>query len=338
MSNAVEQSEETQEFNQFLSKLSMTGPAGDYLIGPGDLLEITVLEASELNRSLRVSAEGNISMPPLGAIHVAGRTPQEVEKVLTELLQQSIMHDPHVTAFVKEMESHPVSVTGAVKKPGVFLVRSPKALLEILSMAEGLAEDAGDSVLVMRGAGFPTKSNLPSDGLSSAESRQPGSLAETDEDSDTASPDAESSSVKVDLKSLLNTDDPRLNVTVYPGDIVKVTRAGIVYVLGDVRKPGGFILQNNENISVLQALAMAEGTTPTAANGQARIIRTDESSGHRTEIALDIGQIMKGKLPDQYLQPKDIVFVPKSGGKSAFFRTAEAIVSTVPAALIYGGL
>ena len=104
---------------------------------------------------MRVSASGEISLPLLGAVQAAGLTPKALEFVLQELLRHSYMKDPHVSVFVKEMQSHPVSVFGAVKKPGVFQIDGPKSLVEVLSMAEGLAEDAGDTVVVMRGAGLP---------------------------------------------------------------------------------------------------------------------------------------------------------------------------------------
>ena len=305
----------------------------DYRVGREDLLEISVLEAPELNRTVRVSTKGEISVPPLGAAKVAGLTSQEIETLLADLLRQNVLQDPHVSVFVREIESHPVSVAGAVKKPGVFRIRGPKPLLEVLAMAEGLADDAGDTVLVMRGTGFSdvtgrkTEAEAVGGPQSTASSAQ--TQATTASDTDTAT--------EVGVKDLMNSGDSRFNVMVYPGDIVKVNRAGIVYVLGDVKKPGGFVLRNSEAISVLQALAMAEGFAPTAAKSQARIIRTSEESGERKEIPLDLGKVMAGKSEDPMLQTKDIVFIPKSGGKMAIFRTAEMIMSTVPGALIYRG-
>ena len=297
----------------------------EYRIGAGDLLETTVLEAAELNRSLRVSAGGEISMPPLGTVKAVGLVPQQLEAVIRELLRRSIMNDPHVAVFLREMNSHPVSVTGAVKKPGVFHISGPKGLLEVLSMSEGLADDAGNTVLVMRGANYSAETNrVPEDGnTASLETSLPGA----------ALPDA--TTVEVDLKNLLDSHDHRYNIPVYPGDVVKVNRAGIVYVLGDVKKPGGFLLHNHETISVLQALALAEGLMPTSAKSQARIIRAAGISGKSTEVPLDLSKIMQGTTPDTQLQTKDVVFVPKSGGKAAAFRSAELILGSVPGALIY---
>ena len=141
--------------------------------------------------------------------------------------------------------------------------------------------------------------------------------------------------VKVSLKKLLDSADPSLNAPVHPGDIVKVARAGIVYVVGEVKKPGGFVLKNNENISVLQALALAEGVTPTSAKSQARIIRTDLNTDKRIEIPVDLGKILASKEPDPMLQPKDVVFVPDSSAKNAFYRGAEAALTTATGLAVY---
>ncbi len=140
---------------------------------------------------------------------------------------------------------------------------------------------------------------------------------------------------EINLKKLLESADSTLNVPVRPGDIVKVARAGIVYVVGEVQKPGGFVLQNNENISVLQALALAEGPTHTSAISRARIIRSDPATGKRTEIPMNLGKIFSGRKPDTFLQPKDIVFVPNSAAKSVLYRGSQAALQTATGAAIY---
>ncbi len=122
---------------------------GDYRVGAGDLLEISVMEAPELSRAARISESGQISMSLLGVIPAAGKTPTELESLLELLLRRRYMIDPHVSVFVKEMQSHSVAVLGAVKKPGLYQLRAPKRLVEVLSMAEGLADDAGDTVLII---------------------------------------------------------------------------------------------------------------------------------------------------------------------------------------------
>jgi len=315
----------SDDYNQRLRQLRQMLPeqppaamTPEYRIGPEDLLEVTVFDAPELNRTLRVSAGGEISLPLIGPVRAAGLTPRELELVLEELLRRAFMKDPQVGVHVSEMQSHPVSVVGAVKKPGVFQIRGPRSLLEVLSLAEGLAEDAGDSVVVMRGGALvppahPEAETPPAD----------------------APPSNRSAGLEINLKRLLESGDARYNIPVYPGDIVKVPRAGIVYVLGEVRKPGGFILKTNETISVLQAIALGEGLTRTASKGRARIIRTDEQTGQRTEIRVDLGQVFNGKAPDPVLEPRDIVFVPNSAARGVLYRGAEVGLATLSGVVIF---
>ena len=318
------QTEPTWGYNQHVAELSKSatertgGLAPEYRIGTNDLLEISVFDAPELNRTVRVAASGEISMPLLGTVQSGGLTAHELEGVL-ELRLRKYMKDPHVGVFVTAVESHPVSVIGAVRKPGVFQVRGPKSILEMLSMAEGLADDAGDTVLVTRGA-YVRKLD------------RTAQVQETTEAQNTS--DGEQT-VRVDLKNLLQSEDPRLNITVYPGDIVKVVRAGTVYVVGEVRKPGGFLLKNNERMSVLKAIALAEGLTATSAKGRARIIRADLGSGQRQEIPIDLGKILSGKAPDPTLSAADIVFVPNNTGKHALYKGSEAAISAVTSLLIF---
>jgi polysaccharide export outer membrane protein len=306
--------ETTEDYNRRLEQLRQmlekdaapavaSGKLEEYRIGGEDLIEITVFEANEFNRTLRVSAGGEITFPLVGTVRAAGLTPRALESVLEELLRRTFLKDPHVGVFVREMQSHPVSVFGAVRKPGVYQIRGEKTVIELLALAEGLAEDAGDTVLVERGPGLDS-----------------APLGET---------------VQVSLKALLTSTDAGANVRVRPGDIVKVTRAGIVYVVGEVKKPGGFLLRTNENISVLQALALAEGLTRTSAKNQARIIRTNPATGERQELPIRLGEVLAGRAPDPLLLARDIVFIPNSAAKSALLRGLEAGLSTVTGLAIY---
>jgi polysaccharide biosynthesis/export protein len=322
------QAETTEDLNRRLEQLSpsLATPSadsepGEYRIGAHDLLEINVFEAPDLNRSLRVSAGGEISMPLLGAVQSSGLTARELEGTLEVKLRQ-YMKDPHVGVFVTTVESHPVSVVGAVKKPGVFQIRGTKTVLEMLSMSEGLADDAGDQVLVMRGAGlhFGSDSNR--------------GTANPDAAAAVAGPD-DNDTIKINLKDLLESGDQRYNVAVYPGDIVKVTRGGIVYVIGDVKKPGGFVLKTDQNMSVLKAIALAEGLNATAAKSRTKIIRTDEKTGQRVEFPIDLGKVLAGKTPDTPLKPADIVFIPNSSGKTILYKGSEAAVATASGLIIW---
>jgi len=315
---------------------------GDYQIGPEDLLEISVLEAPDLNRTVRVSDDGAISLALLGSIPAAGLSTRELQALLEDRLRHTYMKDPQVSVFVQEMRSHAVSVFGAVEKPGVYQIRSAKTLVEVLSMAQGLANDAGDTVIVMRYPGntadpalatlFSNNSTLatnqPSEITLSA--LGPSGLA-TDETSGTKS-------IAIKLKDLLDSSNPRSNVLVYPGDQVKVARAGIVYVVGQVHKPGGFLLKTNENISVLQAIALAEGVTPNAKGKEARIFLAAGANESPKEVAINLDKIMAGKAPAPLLKPDDVLFVPNSASKEALHvlkQSTAGIVGALGGAAIY---
>jgi polysaccharide export outer membrane protein len=296
--------------------------AGDFRIGPGDLLDIVVFEAPEMNCTVRVTDGGEIAMALLDPVKASGLTPRELESTLRESLRRAYMKDPHVGVTVRELQSHPVSVVGSLKQPGVFQIRGSKTLIEMLSMAQGFSDDAGDSVVVMHeeySAGA-----IPAGTSGSPDIGGPGKNADKERIE------------TIKIKELLSSQNSSLNVAVHPGDIVKVPRAGIVYVVGDVRMPGGFALRNNENISVLQALALAEGLNRTSAKSGVRIFRTQQGTEKRIEIPLDLGKIMASKAPDPMLEPRDIVFVPNSSGKTAFYRGAEAALVAATGVAIYG--
>lgn len=316
----------TDDWNRRLQELARleTGaaqPGTEYRLGAQDLLEISVFDAPELNRSVRVAAGGEISLPLIGAVKAAGLTPRELELVLQELLRRTYMKEPHVSVFVKEMESHSVSVVGAVKKPGVFQIRGTKTVLEMLSMAEGLADDAGDTLLLTRG---PSSKEAPVD--PTGETSVAGKATEEDQAGRT---------VEINLKRLLESGDAGLNAEVHASDVIKVTRAGVVYVVGAVNRAGGFVMKNNESITVLQAIALSEGLTRYAKKGAARIIRTSAESGQRREIPIDVGRILDGKSEDISLQSRDIVFVPDSSGRRAIYRSSEAVLSIATGVIIW---
>jgi polysaccharide export outer membrane protein len=371
-SQGVEESaataESTEDYNRKLEKLrekfaeTRERQTGDYRIGPQDLLDINIFEAPELNRTVRVSENGEVSLPLLGGIHVVRLTARELENTLAARLRE-FLKDPHVSVMVTAIESHPVSVIGEVNKPGVFQVRGSKTLLEMLSMAQGLAPDAGDEVLVMRNAGYNRgqdgsaqttqsaqagtgeTSGKDAEGIKSGrgpdDSGKDGALKNNATASTAGTNDVgathgqQGDTLAINLRHLLNSRDPGLNVPIYAGDIVKVARAGIVYVVGAVRKPGGFTVKGNEQMSLLKAIALAEGLSNTSSKGHTRIIRTDESSGKRSEIPVELGKILDGKAPDMNLQAADIVFVPSSTGKTVLFRSTDAIINTASGVAIF---
>ncbi len=332
----------TDDWNRRLQELvhsalskNQNGPSpGDYRIGPNDLLKITVIDAPDLSHPARVGEDGEISMPMLGTIKAAGLTTRELELVLEALLRRTYMKDPHVVVSVTEMQSHSVSVLGAVKKPGVFQIRGTKTLLEMLSMAEGLSPDAGDAVVVMRGASSDFDPNLVSKPVATGSAGVPETAeAQVKPVSLSSENDENGHAIVISLKRLLDSGDPKYNVPIYPGDIVKVKAAGIVYVVGDVKQPGGFPVKDNEHITVLQAIALGQGIGPDAAKNKASIIRVAEN-GQQIQLPINLGKILSGKSPDIPLQPKDILFVPKSGAKS----TGRAALDTFTKMIIWRGI
>jgi polysaccharide export outer membrane protein len=337
-----------QDYNDRLVQLAretkapeLSSSPGDYQIGPEDLLEISVLEAPDLNRTVRVSDDGAISLALLGSIQAAGLSTRQLQAVLEDRLRQTYMKDPQVSVFVQEMRSHPVSVFGAVEKPGVYQIRYAKTLVEVLSMAQGLANDAGDTVIVVRHAADPgdlavtalldSRSTAVTDSPSEAAVPIPSTASRTTEDT------AGIEGITINLKDLLDSSDPRSNVLVYPGDMVKVARAGIVYVMGQVHKPGGFLLKTNENISVLQAIALAEGMTSNAKGKEARIFLAG-TNGSPKEVPINLDKILAGKTPSVFLKPNDVLFVPNSAGKEALHvleQSTSGIVGALGGAAIY---
>jgi len=346
--------ETTDDINRRLIELNRNSSSdglplarSDYRIGADDQLDISVLEASELDRPVRVSASGQIALPLVGVVRSAGLTTLELSAVLEEILRRNYIKDPHVTVQVREMQSHSVSVVGAVKKPGVFQIRGPKSVIELLSMAEGLSEDAGDTVIVDRHDEIPGFRSLWSNDseIAPAASEEPPSpevpvdSAKSNAKEAPARPSSASEEpsdvVNIDLKRLLETGDSQLNVLVYPGDIVKVTRAELVYVVGEVGKPGGFQLKSNENISALQAIALAQGLTHTSAAAHSRIIHTDPITGRRQETSIDLKKVLAGKIADPILAPRDIVFVPNSASRTAMYRSIDAAISVGTGVAVY---
>ena len=319
-----------RDFNERLKDTAVTPEGGawrshaDYKIGPEDLVEISVFEVPELSRSVRVSAGGEISLPLIGVVKVTGLSGMETERLLTEILRKRYIKDPQVTVFVREFKSDPVAVLGAVKLAGLYQIQTPKTLMEVLAMAGGLTEMArppGRTIVITRKrVGTASAARLVRQGA-------PGTSPSAD--------DLEQGDViEVPIKGLLQSDGSKWNVIVYPGDSIKVTFAGTVYVVGNVSRPGAFPLTDFDNISALQALALAGGTTKAASRKNAAVIHLDEN-GNRTEQKIDLSRILRGKDPDAKLASNDVLFVPGSMGKEAALRAVETSIQLGTGILIW---
>jgi polysaccharide export outer membrane protein len=297
-----------------------------YRVGPDDVLSIAVLQAPELNTVARVSDTGEISLPLIGTVTAIDLTPRELELLIEQRLREKYIREPDVTIQVTEVRSHAVSVVGAVKKPGALQIHGETSLLEVLSLAGGLSEDAGDTVLIVRqGNAAPTAPSAPP-----AEAASPIPVTAQDPQDAVGPMPAGGTALtqRIALKALIDAHDPAANVAVYPGDIVNVQDAAVVYVVGAVKKPGAFAMRGNDRLTVLRALALGEGLEPTAAKGDAVVLRTDEHGG-RVEIPVDLGRVLDGRTADVQLEGQDVLFVPTSGAKVASKATLDFIARMV---------
>jgi len=289
--------------------------SSDYILGPEDEIEIEVLNVPELKQTVRVAADGKISVPLIGRVPASGLTPEQLRQELADQWGENYLQDPQVSIFVKEFKARPVSVIGAVEKPGLYYLKGPRNLIEVLSMAGGFGKKgssaAGRTVVITRKSGFQD--------------------LQTVEGTHVRGPDQ----IEIDLNRLLYTRDPGLNIEIKPLDTVAVSRADVVYVTGAVKKPGGIVLDDRPTVTVIQAISLAEGFGATAARGGARILRTRQD-GSKIEIPVNLTRVMKGKAEDLTLAANDILYVPDSKKKIAMSRAADVSVSTFSAWLIWG--
>ena len=268
-------------------------------IGTGDLLEINVFVgfgAPEMNWKGRVSGSGEIALPLVGSFHVMGLTAEQAEASIEKRYKDTeILKSPQVSVFISEYASQGVSVLGEVAKPGVYPVMTSRRLLDLISQAGGFTPTAGKAVTI-------THRGTPMEPETVVLSKDPS-------------------------QTLAN------NIDILPGDTIVVAKAGVVYVVGAVGKPGGFTIEANEGLTVLQAIALAEGSKPEAALDKAKLIRKTPAGPE--EIPIPLRKILASKVPDLKLLPDDIVFVPSSAAKTAARRSLEAIVQTATGVAIY---
>lgn len=263
----------------------------EIMIGPGDLLEISVFGAPESLKQVRVSGEGTVTYPFAGNLKVAEMTVRQAEAALAKKLQEGgYYNNPTVSVLVKEFATQGISVLGEVQKPGIYPLMGPRQLFDAISVAGGLTPKAGKVVTV-------THRGRPD---------QP--------------------------QTVPLSDDPSTNVPVYPGDTVMVSKAGIVYVVGNVHQPGGFVMENPE-LSVLQAVALAQGIMPDSSPNNSKLIRKGPNG--QQEIPIKLKDVLASKAPDVKLQPDDILFIPASPGASAAKRGLAAALQTLTGIAIY---
>jgi polysaccharide export outer membrane protein len=260
--------------NQLFASASIASDPSDYLLGPGDLLEVKVLEAEKLDATVRVSSRGEVSLPLLGEVYVKGKTASEAEALIEDMYRESYIRNPHVTIFLVEHHSQRITLVGQVKNPGTYDYPSKQRLLDAIALAGGLNEQAGYTVYV----------------------RRPGE-----------SPEDEHQSLLVDLDQLINQGNENLNVLIHGGDTIFVTEAGSYYVDGAVRKPGQYFIKHA--LTIKQALLAAGGLAPYANPEKLILVRkTDEGM---KEILINVEED-RHTLETMNMAEDDILYVGAS--------------------------
>lgn len=284
--------------------------AQEYKIGPGDILTVTVADAPEFGGKLRVSDTGTIQVVGVNnLIQAEGLSAAELSSAIRNaLIDSKQLRDPKVGVFVDEYHGSTVTVLGSVNKPAVYSLNHRTTVLEALSLAGGALANAGSTVTVVRGTASAEATGEPL------------------------------GSVKIiDLARLTKGEDLAQNVEVRNGDIINVAPAEVVYVVGAVIKPGGYVMSNpSAGVSVVQAVALAEGLSPLASGHKGLIVRQSTSRQGRQEIEVDLDRMMAGKEADVLLAPNDILFIPQSGAKKTLKVMGDVAMAAINGLAIYG--
>jgi polysaccharide export outer membrane protein len=263
------------------------------VLGPGDEVEVTVYGAPDLSGHTRVSPDGNISIPLIGYVRLAGLTSSEAEAAIeAQLRQNNIVNDPQVSIYAKEYSSSGISVAGEVARPGFYSALGPHRLFDVLQAAGGPTDKAANKVMITH--------RDQKDATTLDISKDPAQMAAS-------------------------------NVALRPGDTVVVPKAGIVYVLGEVTRPGGYVLNSTGGITVLQVVAVAGGPTHIASTGKTRLLRRTENGFQEQRI--DLKKLLRGKAHDVSVGNEDILFIPSSAIKTAL--NASALVGIAASTAIY---
>jgi polysaccharide biosynthesis/export protein len=305
------------DFNDRLR--AMSGAARfsqDYLLGPGDIVEVTVFGIEELKgKALALDSEGKISLPFINSVQLMGLTAREAEVKIGTLYEASVMKNPQVNVTVKEYHSQFVNVLGAVFKPGTYQLTRRAFLVDALAMAGGLLADKAEYKVYVHRAGVPSTSANAAANVS-----------------------ADAGTIEVNLVQLLEKGDISQNVPIYAGDVISVPEKvdRFFYVLGDVNKGGAFEIKKGDHITLTMAIASAGGLTHTAKGSKAAIMRASPD-GATKQIPVDIKGLLKGKLPDVDIVQNDVIFVPGSTTKTI----ADALrtgLGGVLSSVVYGGI
>jgi polysaccharide export outer membrane protein len=359
-----------QETNERIKTLTMGvhHATHEYIIGTGDLLSVTVFDVPELNRDVRVSQTGTISIPLVPVrLAVTGLTELQAEQKIAEVLEANgLVSHPEVGVTVKEHKSNPITVVGAVARPMVYESDRNVTLLEVLAGAGGVANDAGDTIIISRipttnpvevpdskpsatatapGAGEPPAVTLnpesagtaPKEVFPSGEEMPQNAVAPSSKNPSAvdSTPPHVANTFTINLNELLETGDMRNNITLQSGDVVTVPHGGIVYVLGAVNRPGGFVMANDRTpLTSMKVLSLAGGFTRIAKLKQAYIIRVDDK-GKQSYTEVDLKKILARESEDVQMHPSDILYIPDDATKRALIRTAEIAIAVGTGVALY---
>jgi polysaccharide export outer membrane protein len=284
-------------------RASSSPPAEATPLGADDVIQIHAVEAEEISdKPVRIGSDGYINLPLVGRIKAAGLSVEELQAELVQRLKHLIV-DPDVTVSLTETHSHPISVVGAVKNPGVIQLQGQKTFLEVITLAGGPRDDAGYTARISR-------------------RRELGSLplprATTD-------PSGQFSVAEVNLQNIMEARDSSANIVMMPNDVISVPKAQMVYVIGDVLRPGGIALADQRTLTVLQAISIANGLGKTAKSTEAKILRLAPGSASRMEVPVNLKMMLVGRNNDIPMQADDILFVPTSLRKDLTIKTIEAL-------------
>jgi polysaccharide export outer membrane protein len=276
----------------------LAGGQDTLLIAPGDLLHIEVADTPDMDEDARVTDQGMVPIVGIGDVKVAGLNPSDAATVVHDrLIASHYLNHPQVTINVEDFATLQVSVIGEVKTSGAYPIATPRPILDVLALAGGLTPEANRHILIERNGDqlHPLNYYVSNDGTQAIEHQ----------------------------------------VMVNPGDTIVVSRAGIVYILGDVNRPGGYVMSNNESqLTLLEGLALAGGVTRAAKQGHAHLIRK-KSGGGFTDTELSVGEIQKGKQPDLALLPGDVLYLPFSFVRNFATTGAASIAASATGAAIY---
>lgn len=299
--------------SRLLSHVSAPGPQADLAMGPGDLIEISVFEVEELSKlKVRIPLRGTITLPLIGQISASGRSAIELEDDIRTRLQQKYIHDPQVSVFALEHKSQRISITGAVRRGGVYAITSPLRLADALALSEGLLDEADHVIYLIRRVPAGTIGKMQAE---AAPAKRP----------ETAGPAAQSEEqvmVPIDLDQLAAGRDD-FNVALEAGDVIHVPRAGSYYVGGSVERPGSFFLRGKTTAE--QAIMTAGGPRRVADREDVRIYRT-RPGGEREILKFNMEEFEKGEGPTALeLQKNDVVIVGQSEPKAVLFGVLEFV-------------